>query len=280
MAKIAAVINTRNEETNIAYCLESVKWCDEIVVVDMESEDRTVQIAQQYTDRVFNHDRILAFDAARKFAVERAQCEWILLVDADELIPRTLAERLKEVCRTDEADAVFMPFMNYLFGKRNRHTGWWPDYHCRFFKKEVMSFSEKIHAYQRLRDDARTITLPAEERYAVQHFAYRDAEQFIAKLNRYTSIEASAYFAKGVTFSRTKLLKGFIGEFLTRYVGMKGYRDGIRGLFVSLLMGTYRMVSYIKLWELYEYRDASVSDLYNGYKSAIIDEYRNTLSRD
>ena len=94
MAKISAVINTLNEESNIAFCLETLKWCDEIIVVDMQSEDRTVEIAANFTDKIYNFERVGYVEPARKFAVEQATGDWILLIDADELVPKQLADKL------------------------------------------------------------------------------------------------------------------------------------------------------------------------------------------
>jgi glycosyltransferase involved in cell wall biosynthesis len=270
MQKISAVINTRNEEQNIRFCLEALKWCDEIIVVDMESEDKTVEIVREYTDKIFNHEKVLAFDIARKFAVEQASCEWILLIDADELMPESLSNKLIEISKTDETDAVFMPFKNYLLGEWNKYTGWWPDYHCRFFKKTMMEFSKDIHGYQHLNTDAKTLYLPIDEKYAIHHFAYRDTEQFIEKLNRYTSIEAVKYYEDNIHFKSYKMFTSSINEFYCRYVKMKGYKDGPRGLFVSILMGIYRMVSYFKLWELYENNNQTVLEKYNKIKREMI----------
>lgn len=267
MTKISAVINTRNEEQNLRYCLESVRWCDEIVVVDMESDDRTVEIAREFTDKIYTHKKVLAFDVARKFAVEQATGEWVLLIDADELVPKTLSARLRDVVDNNEADAVLMPFKNYLLGEWNKFTGWWPDYHCRFFKKSAMEFSEHIHAYQHLKDSAKKISLPAQEEFAINHFAYRDIQQFIEKLNRYTTIEASHFYADKKPFRYFKLFTAGFGGFFTRYVRLQGYKDGTRGLFVCIMMAMYQMVAYMKLWELYAQEQEQVVDKYSRLKA-------------
>jgi glycosyltransferase involved in cell wall biosynthesis len=270
MPKISAVINTRNEERNIRYCLEALKWCDEIIVVDMESEDRTVEIVREYTDKIYNHEKVLAFDIAREFAVEQAGGEWILLIDADELVPKTLSVRLRGIAVNDEADAVQIPFKNYLLGEWNRHTGWWPDFHCRFFKKSMMTFSEQIHGYQHLDESAKILYLPPQEEFAVNHFAYRDVQQLLEKLNRYTTIEASQLYDQKKAFKLTKLFTSFFGEIFSRYIKAKGYKDGMPGLLISILMGVYRMVTYMKQWEFYENSNESVEYKYNRLKQDLI----------
>ena len=103
MIKISAIINTRNEEHNIRYCLETLRWCDEIIVVDMESEDNTIKIAREYTDKIYSHPKVLAFDIARKYALEKAPGNWILQIDADEMItkPKDIETLYNDVVPTE-----------------------------------------------------------------------------------------------------------------------------------------------------------------------------------
>ena len=275
MPTISAVINTRNEENNIQYCLESVKWCDEIIVVDMESEDQTVAIARKYTDKIYTHKKVLAFDIARKFAVEKATGDWVLLIDADELVPKELSVMLRSIPQKNEADVVMTPYKNFLLGAWNRFTGWWPDYHCRFFRKNMMNFTEEIHNFLHLNESAKRIFLPAEERYAIHHFAYRDASQFIDKMNRYTAIEASHLYQNGSRFSNARMFISAAREFISRYIWLKGYKDGPRGLFVSIMMAMYRMLTFIKLWELREYPADGIRAQYDEMKKKVINEYKD-----
>ncbi|MCD6364169.1 MAG: glycosyltransferase family 2 protein [Synergistetes bacterium] len=114
---ISAIVHTFNEEHNIRNCLESVKWADEIVIIDMYSEDKTVEIAREYTDKIYFFERKGYADPARQFGIDQASCKWILIVDADEMIPKRLSQRLKEIAEKDEADVVYIPRRNFLFGK-------------------------------------------------------------------------------------------------------------------------------------------------------------------
>jgi len=102
--KISAVVNTYNEEKNIDACLKSLNFVDEIVVVDMESQDKTKKIAKKYTDKVFNYEKIDYVEPARNFAISKATGDWILIVDADERVPRPLAVKLMEIAEKDQAD--------------------------------------------------------------------------------------------------------------------------------------------------------------------------------
>jgi glycosyltransferase involved in cell wall biosynthesis len=273
MVKISAVLLVRNEESNIRHCLEGLQWCDEIVVVDMESEDATVAIASEFTDKIYSHERIIAFDIAKKYAIEKASNEWVLLIDADEMVPAELATELRRIAEKDEVDAVYMAFKNFILGEWNQAKAWWPNYHCRFFRKQVMIITERVHAYMTIADTARTLYLPADEKYAIHHFAYRDTEQFIQKLNRYTTIEAKHLFDDGKKFTFYLFFKSTIKEFIDRYIRLKGYSDGLIGFFVTVLMVIYRAVACIKLWEMGNYK-GNISDKYNGLKEDIINKYK------
>lgn len=270
MPRISAVINTRNEESNIRYCLETLKWCDEIIVVDMESEDRTVEIAREYTDKVFSHEIVLAFDIARKYAVEKATGEWILMIDADEMVPKALSNLLVEIVATDKTDVVFIPFKTYIMGEWIQHTMWWPEYHPRFFKRGAFTFVETIHDYMQISESARKIYLEVTEKNAIYHFNYRDSCHFVEKLNKYTDIEAKHLIERGEKF-KVRRLTWPLKEFWKRYVKHKGYKDGYRGFFLSIMMAFYRFLTLVKLWEADERKKPDFD--YQPQRKMVLDSY-------
>ena len=274
MSRISVVINTRNEEQNIRYCLETVKWCDEIVVVDMESEDRTVEIAREYTNKIFSHPKVAAFDIARKFAVQQANGDWVLLIDADEMVPKTLSIVLRAIAEKNEADILEIPFKNYIMGAWVGHSGWEDSYHPRFFRRGKIIFTETIHNYMRKPVDARVVYLEPREENSIAHFNYIDSTHFIEKLNRYTSVEAQHLFDTGVTFSYYVLFKSVMVEFIRRFFRGNGYRNGVQGFSLCLMMGFYRALSYIKLWEKYQFQDEPVSSLYEGIRKDVLSGWR------
>ena len=270
MPKISAVINTRNEERNIRYCLETLQWCDEIIVVDMESEDKTVEIAKEYTDKIFNHPKVLAFDIARKYAVEKATGDWILLIDADEMVPKSLALILKEIALKNQVDIVEISFRHYIMGEWIRHSGWGYTPLPRFFKRGKIVFYETIHNYMKKTDSAITFRVEPQNENYLFHFNYTDSTHFIEKLNRYTSIEACQFYEQEVRFSYCRLIKAAVLEFYSRFIEMRGYKDGFRGFALSLMMSFYRVLSYIKLWEKYEYKEEPVKEKYDKIKLELL----------
>jgi len=270
MPKISAVINTHNEEQNIRYCLETLQWCDEIIVVDMESEDKTVEIAKEYTDKIFNHPKVLAFDIARKDAVEKATGDWILLIDADEMVPKSLALILKEIASKNQVDIVEISYRHYIMGEWIKHSGWGYTPHPRFFKRGKIVFCETIHNYMKKTDNAITFRVEPQNENCLFHFNYTDSAHFIEKLNRYTSIEACQFYKQQVKFSYCRLIKAAVREFYSRFIKMRGYKDGFRGFALSLMMSFYRVLSYIKLWEKYEYKEEPVKEKYDKIKLELL----------
>jgi glycosyltransferase involved in cell wall biosynthesis len=250
--RISVVINTLNEEKNLPNALRSVRtWADEIIVVDMHSEDRTIEIAREYGAKVYFHDRIAAFDGARAFAVSQATGEWVFLLDADEMIPQPLSEKLMQIASEDTADVVIISWLNYLLGGPLWHTGWGPhqDRHPRFFKKDRIDLNPRIHGFIHPAQGARVLTLPYQDNLAVHHFNYLDSAHFLEKLNRYTTIEAQQAFERTEYASCAKAMFKTAAEFANRYIRKRGYRDGWRGFYLSGFMAMYKFAKYAKLHE-------------------------------
>lgn len=251
-ARISVVINTLNEEHRLPYALRSVQgWADEIVVVDMHSDDKTVEIAEAFGARVFTHERVGYVEPARAYAVARATGDWILILDADELVPPRLARRLRDVAAGDEADVVDIPRLNFLLGAPLAWTGWGPsqDRHQRFFRRGWAEPTTVIHASPRMRQGARVLRLAPDEGLAMIHFNYTDVAQFIEKLNAYTTIEAGAGAGVALSARRIRVIRETIREFTNRFFRYRGYRDGWRGFYLAGLMAFYRFAVYAKQQE-------------------------------
>jgi glycosyltransferase involved in cell wall biosynthesis len=252
-ARISVVVNTLNEEARLPYALRSVHgWADEIIVVDMHSEDRTAEVARGFGAAVYLHPRASVVEPARAFALAQATGEWILLLDADELIPAPLAAALRQLAREDGADVARIPRLNYMLGAPLRYTGWGPvqDRQLRFFRRGSIEASATIHAGLRPVEGARIIDLPDGPGRAIAHFSYLDVEHFLEKLNRYTTVEAAQARERGERAAPVRALMRAGKEFLARYLRHGGYRDGWRGFYLSLFMAHYRLATAAKLTEL------------------------------
>lgn len=271
--RISAVVISRNEEDNIAGCLETLLWCDEIILVDMESEDRTVEIARKFTDHIFPHPKVPAFDIAKQYAVEQATGEWILLIDADEMVPISLAEELRCKSLDEHTCIVKIPFRHYILGSCAEYTGWGYTPLPRFFRKDSVYFTGILHDYMHRMDGARAIKLDSKRENCIEHFAYRDSSHFAEKLNRYTTIEAMHLYDGRVPYSSFRLLASASREFVRRYFLGKGYKEGVRGFSLSLMMAFYRALTFIKLWEKYEFEKKSQVDIYAKMRQDIRDSW-------
>lgn len=280
---ISAVVNTLNEERRLSRCLGSVRpWVDDIVVVDMDSEDRTVEIARSFGARVYRHDRYEYADPARAYALAQATGDWILILDADELVPAALARTLVRIATTAEADVVKIPMVNYLFGAPLRGTGWAPeqDKHMRFFRRGSVRATPEIHNYLHIVDGARVVDLPAEDGECLIHHNYVDVRQFIEKMNRYTEIEAQDLVSKGRRLSHAAAIASAGREFVRRYFRHRGYRDGWRGFYLAWLMAGYRLVTAAKLEQIR--RAGSSVEIEEGYSreaARVLAEYDDWDSR-
>ncbi|HSW87678.1 MAG TPA: glycosyltransferase family 2 protein [Candidatus Saccharimonadales bacterium] len=259
MARISVVVNTYNEEKNIKRCLESVKWADEIVVVDMHSTDNTVAIAKQYTAKIFLHDKINYVEPARNFALTKAQNEWILIVDADEEIPSELIKKLKAIAQENIVDYVMLPRKNIIFGKWMQHTGWWPDPLIRFFKKGNVTWKDEIHSIPEAVGKEMQL---ADEKYAIIHHNYDSVSQFLHKnLEIYAREEAEEKVREGYIFNYIDVIRFPVTEFLRRYFAWNGYKDGLHGLVLSLLMACYHLMIFIHIWEKEKFKEINDPNL-------------------
>lgn len=246
---ISTVIVTYNDGALLEGCLESVAGkCNEIVLVDLGSSDKTLKIAKDCNAKIFTHSKVDFVEMVRNFAVSKAIGEWILVLDPDERIPQDLWVRLKEVVEEDKYKAVNIPRKNIFFGKWIAHTNWWPDRHVRFFKRGAVSWSNKIHAYPRV--DGSVYELPAKEELAIIHHGYKSISQFMDRQNRYSKIEAENLYEGGERFSWASLFRKPTREFLVRYIRHLGFLDGFYGFALTFLMVIYQLEVQIKLWEL------------------------------
>jgi len=270
--RISASVNTLNEEGNLRFCLQTLTWCDEIVVVDMHSDDSTVAIAREFTDKIFLHERTGFVEPARAFAVDQCTGDWVLIVDADEMVPYTLSESLTSIAMNDVADVVAIPRKNLLLGEWIRHTGWWPDYQLRYFKAGRLAFSERIHSVPEATPDARTMMLPAAEESSLVHFNFLNMRDLIDRVNSYSSIEAEQMWNEGKRFEWGSAVRESLDEFKRRLFEEGGLNDGARGILLGTAMGFYKFLNWAKLWELEN--NPAPGERYMQYRQALLREWK------
>lgn len=266
--QITGIIHTKNEERYISQAIASLRQvADEIIVADMASTDRTVEIAESEGARVVRVPDFGHMEPALKLSYAAASYDWIFRLDADELLPAGLAETLREAVDSESWDAVLIPWLNFFFGRPLLHSGWGPstDRHLRLFRKSALiPRLGRIHEVEVPRPDARILTLSAIPECSVWHFNYLDWSHFLEKLDRYTSVEARSLLERGEFIRLPRLMWLCVGEAGWRYIYRKGFKDGYRGAVLSLLMVVYRVMTYAKLRQFREVGDrASIQQLYS-----------------
>lgn len=256
-AGISVVIITLNEENNIANAITSVKsWVSEIIVVDMMSDDRTVEIARALGARVFDTPRLFAFDGARLVGLKHATGDWILLLDADEVIPVKLATKLMSLVSTGTSDAYWIPRLNYFSGEPMQHTQFGPitDKQLRFYRAGAVRLTDVLHSHVQVEPGSRIANLDYEREVCIVHFNHTSSRHFIEKLNRYTTLTATQRRGTQRYRDRSLVLVPF-AVFFYQYVARSGFRDGWRGFYYSFMMGVYRMTQNVKIREIASHCD-------------------------
>jgi len=258
VAKISVVINTLNEEKNLPRALSSVKgFADEIIVVDMKSDDKTVEIAKKAGAKVYQHKRENYVEPARNYAIEKAKGGWILILDADEELPKSLLKKLKKIIKKPAANYYRLPRKNIVFGKWIKHSRWWPDYNIRFFQKGFVSWSEVIHSVPTTQ--GKGLDLPDKENLAILHHNYSSINQYLERMNRYTSIQAKTLMENEYKFDWRDLIAKPASEFLGRYFTGQGYKDGVHGIALAGLQAFSEFVTYLKVWEANKFEKQKIS---------------------
>lgn len=248
---ISVVVNSLNEGEKLKRCLSSVKgWADEIIVVDMESSDKTQEVAKEIGAKIFSHKKVDYVEPVREFAVSKARSGWVLVLDPDEMVTEGLKEKLSEVAGNNLADAVKIPRLNFIFGKKIKRTNFWPDKHIRFFKKDKIRFSEMIHSYPEV--SGSVLELPNEEKFAIAHYPYKNVREYMERMERYSGIEAKNLFDLGEKFSFFNLLYKPAYDFARRYFRHLGFLDGWQGFLLSFLQAYYYILVEVKLRKLGE----------------------------
>src|SRR3989344_5243345 len=255
---ISAVIHTYNEETNIEDCLSSLNWTDEKIVVDMGSTDKTTQKAKRFGVKVHTFPYMGFADPARNFGLGQVKGDWVIVLDADERISKSLAEfLLQQTQKNTDIDYFRIPRKNIIFSKWIKHTGWWPDYQIRFFKKGAVSWSNKIHGVPITK--GKGTDLDPIEKLSIIHYNYQSIEQYLNRLNRYTSIFAKELFLENQRFLLRDLFEKPSREFVNRFFVGEGFKDGVHGLALSFLQSFSELITYLKLWELEKFREEKIS---------------------
>lgn len=276
---ISAVINVFNEAEALNRCLKSLQgFADEIIVVDMHSTDNSSQVALSFGARLFPYRWSVVVEPARNFALSKATGKWIILLDPDEYLGKTLKNELLRITRRSDVDYVKIPRKNIIFNKWIRHSNFWPDYLIRFFKKGFVSWNREVHSQPITKGNS--LTLLDSEKLAIRHQNYPTVTDFVLKNLRYSDARANELEDSGYKIKVSDFLLRPIQEFNSRFFASEGYKDGFHGLILSLLQSFSIALTYIRLWEKQSSEDKNLSK--ESFVSACLEsnfEFNHWLTR-
>jgi glycosyltransferase involved in cell wall biosynthesis len=242
--RISAAIVCQNEERNIKACLESVSWCDEIVVIDSGSTDKTVEIARKFTPKVI-HNPWPGYVAQKNFALDHATCDWVLCLDADERCTPGLREAFERACGGGGELAGFETrrHVHYL-GRWINHGGWFPDWKLRIIRRGRARWGG-VDPHDKLIPDGPVRRLDAE----IHHFTYRDFAHQIRVINHFSDVVTGEEISRGRRFSLLRTIFHPPTKFFVCYVWKLGFLDGFAGFAIAAASAFYVFARHVKLWE-------------------------------
>ena len=243
--KLSVTIITKNEEKNIERCLKSVKWADEIIVVDSGSVDNTIKICEQYNCKIIKSEW-LGFGLTKRKAVSYAKNDWILSIDADEQITPELKIKIEKILENPQFKSYDIKRISYYLGKQIEHCGWNHDFPLRLFNKDFGNFNDKIvHESVDISGKKDRICQP------MLHFTYPTIESHFKKMDQYSTLGAQTLFGKNRTSTVFEaILRGFF-KFIKMYFIQLGFLDGEKGFVLcqNSAIGVY--LKYLKLWKIH-----------------------------
>lgn len=246
MQKLSVIIITYNEEANITDCIESVKWADEIIVVDSNSTDKTTELAKKYTEKIYPVSNS-SYSQSKNFGLDKACNDWILSIDADE---RVTEELKNEICTAinnkDNINAFYLNRKSFFINKFIKHCGWYPDFILRLFNQSAgIRFNEsKVHEKAEYR--GKTGKLKSN----LLHYTDLTFEHYWNKMNKYTSISAEELYNKKRKANIIDIIFRPAFAFFKMYFLKLGILDGYMGMILCILSSVHVFVKYTKLYYL------------------------------
>ncbi|HVT84994.1 MAG TPA: glycosyltransferase family 2 protein [Chitinophagaceae bacterium] len=245
---VSAVIITLNEEHNLINSLPKLTWCDEIIIVDSGSNDRTLDICKDFGCKIF-YRKFDGYGTQKQYAVSKAKNDWVLCLDADEVMSDALVEEIKKEMQAPQADGYFIPMTFVFLGKKFRHgkEGW--RYFMRLFNKRSGNFNDyKVHEKIELKGNAKKLN------NNIYHYSYHSLFQYFEKFNRYSSYGALMAFQRGKRKSLFAIITAVPLNFFKYYFLELNFLNGLSGFYWSALNAFYHFAKYIKIRELQQHK--------------------------
>ena len=243
---ISAIVVCFNEEDRIDDCLTSLKWCDEIIVVDSYSTDKTAEICRRYTEK-FVQRQWAGYRDQKAYAHSLATMEWVLLVDSDERVTRELQREIVAALAADEKDVAgyAIPRLVHYLGRWWRRGGWYPDYDVRLFRRDRATWGG-VDPHEKIIVDGKVGRL----QNPLHHFSYRSIDDHINRINRFTTISSAELRKAGNRWRLSDAILRPAVRFFRSYFLKRGFLEGFAGFYVAASAAVYVFLKYAQLWEI------------------------------
>ena len=244
MTKITAIIPTLNEETHIKEAIESVKFADEIIVIDSYSTDKTIEIASNYNVKIIKRE-FDDFSSQKNFAINQAKHSWIYVLDADERVTTEVEKEILEAVKNPKDCVGFYVRRTFYFcGKKVNYSGFQRDKVIRLFLKEHCKYTGLVHERILTKGELGFF------KHKIDHFSYKNYDHYISKMNHYAAIRASELHEKGSKVNIYHVMIKPAARFFIHYILRLGFLDGFTGFLVAKTQAYGVLTRYIKLWLL------------------------------
>ncbi len=243
---ISGVVLTHNDEAILPRCLQSLTWCDEIVVIDDDSTDKTVEVAKKAGAKVFTHSLDDDFAKQRNFGLEKVKNEWVLFVDSDEMVSKELAKEIQLVIsgKRQAESGYYIKRKDWMWGKWLRHGETGNVKFLRLAKRDAGKWERPIH-------EVWNITGPVGElQHPLLHYPHPHVAQFLEEINRYSTLNAQYLHAQGIRVSWWQIILYPKAKFFLNYFWRLGFVDGTAGAVVAIMMSFHSFLSRAKLYLL------------------------------
>lgn len=243
---ISAVIIAKNASSSLKKCLESITWCNEIVVIDDNSTDETAKTAEKCGAKVYKHELTNDFSVQRNYGLEKASGDWVLFVDADEVVPASLAKEIQDILLNTKVEGFLIKRVDTIWDKKLLYGETGNIFLLRLARKSAGVWEGKVHETWQVKGKVERL------QHTLEHFPHPTINEFLTEINFYTTLRAEELYAQGVSASFLDIIVYPKAKFIVNFILKKGYKDGIQGFIFAILMSFHSFLVRGKLWQLHQ----------------------------
>jgi glycosyltransferase involved in cell wall biosynthesis len=275
-ASISVCLACHDEGDRLAACLESVRWADEIIVMDLASTDGSAELARRYGARVVEHEPVPIVEMIRNEIAAHATGEWILVMDPDERVSPALVDELRRAAARSDLDAVVIPRMNYDLGypptdPAERYEG-----QLRMYRKSAVTWPTTPNALPVV-PAARTYRVPSRDELVLIHDRNRNVPEVVDRIARYATLQAQSMIDAGQVFSARAMFESLGSRTLRKLVHARAWRDGVPGLFRAGMLVGFHFYVWVAFWQLSGAKRTAEDDAFVRRMGIALEGVRRTL---